>query len=471
MEQAPFRRPALWIAIGLYVALRLLPPPGALTEPAWAVAALLLLMAFLWVSEAIPIYATALLPFLLLPLAGVMGPAEVAAEYWSPTIFLLLGGAMVAVAIEKHGLHRRLALALVARAPARLHGLLLAIMAATAILSMLVSNTSTALVMMPVALGLLVALGPTLGVQQDRAAIVLVLGIAWAASIGGLGTLIGSPTNAIAADLLRRSLGLDIDFLTWALFGLPLVALAIPLSARLLTTLFAIPNLVLDRAAVGAAVHDGGPLSPDQRRLLPLLLLTIAAFILLPIIGPALGLPRIDDGMIAVAAALALLILPAASGGALLQWADTKMVPWDIMLLFGGGLALAAAMTESGLAAGLGTLLSGAADLPILLVAALVVAVIILVTEFASNVATAAGFIPVIAAVAAATGADPLLLAMPAAMAASWGFMMPAGTGPNAIAYATGRVTIPQMVKSGALLDLLGIPLIVGTCFAVAALL
>lgn len=472
------RRIGLVAGLLLFAAALLLPAPAGLSPQGWRCAAVALLMATWWFTEPVPISATALLPFVLFPVLGIASPADAAASYWSPIIMLVLGGALVALAIEKAGLHRRLALAIARRGAASARGLVAAFMAATAIVSMGVSNTATALIMMPVALALVAASRDALpDGAADAFATALVLGVAYAASIGGLGTLVGSPTNAIAAGLINRTLGTDIDFVTWAAFGLPVVALAIPAAAFLLNRLLHVPAAAIDRAAVLAAVGDVGSMSVFERRLLPMLGLLLAGWIILPLLKELLpaghGLRAVEDGMVAVAVGLLLFLLPRGdvADERMLDGRDMKAVPWDVLLLFGGGLALADGITGSGLAAWIGLMLQGLGALPLWLLVALVVGLIIIVTEFASNVAAASGFIPVIAGLVLATGADPQLLAIPAALAASWGFMMPAGTGPNAIAFATGRVTVPQMLRAGIAIDLLGVPLLVGIPFLVAAIL
>lgn len=463
----------LLIGTLLFAATRLIPPPGGLSAEAWGVASVGALMALFWLTEALPLAMTATLPFLLLPVMGVMGAGDVAELYWSPIIFLVFGGALLAIAIEEHGLHRRLAIAIARRAPPSPRGLLTSFIAATAIVSMFVSNTATTLIMMPVALGLLAAVGEGEGSRTGTGfAPALVLGVAYAASIGGLGTLVGSPTNAIAAGIAQRSLGLELDFLTWAAFGIPLVLIAIPLTALILIALFRVPRGQLDRAAVAEAMGHQGPLNTDQKRLIPIFALAVIGWVLLPLLQAPLGLPKIDDGIVAVGAALLLFIVPSAKGGTLLKWrSHGPRVPWDILLLFGGGLALAGAITDSGLAAWIGVQLQALKGLEPWMLALVVVLVVVIVTEFASNVAAASAFMPVVAAVAMETGTAPLPLVMAAAFAASWGFMMPAGTGPNAIAFATDRVSIRQMVSAGALIDLMGVPLMVGISLLVAALL
>lgn len=431
------------------------------------------LMALFWLTEALPLAMTATFPFLFLPLMGIMDAGDVAGLYWSPIIFLVFGGALIAIAVEEYGLHQRLAIAIARRAPPSPRGLLTSFIAATAIVSMFVSNTATTLIMMPVALGLLAAVGEGEGSATGKGfAPALVLGVAYAATIGGLGTLVGSPTNAIAAGIAQRSLGLELDFLTWAAFGVPLVLIAIPLTALILILLFRVPSGLLDRGLVSQALGHQGPLGTDQKRLIPIFLLAVAGWVLLPLLQEPLGLPRVDDGIIAVGTALLLFIVPSEKGGALLKWrTHAARVPWDILLLFGGGLALAGAITDSGLAGWIGVQLQALKGIELWALALIVVLVVVLVTEFASNVAAASAFMPVVAAVAMETGAAPLPLVMAAAFAASWGFMMPAGTGPNAIAFATDRVSIRQMVGAGAFIDLMGVPLIVGISLMAAAAL
>lgn len=450
------------------VLLLLLPavlgPPEGLSREGAVALALLAVMALWWFTEALPVTATALLPFLVLPAAGVGKPAEVAASFMSPVIFLVLGGALLALAIEKSGLHRRIAVAVVSRAGASPRRLVLAFMAATAFLSMWISNTASALIMMPIAVSVLAAVLPApeaRGADQRRFAIALVLGVAYSASIGGLGTLIGSPTNAIAAGILDRSLGVKLGFAQWLAIGLPLVAMTIPAGWWLLTRVacrFELPDF--ERATVIEAFSSQRGWSPAERRLLPLLLAAVAAWVLLPLLKiPALS--GVEDASIAILAALALFVIPAgrplAPGTTLLEWRDTARAPWDVLFLFGGGLALADAITRTGLGTWLGDVIGELGTLPLPVFVLLVTLTVIAVTEFASNVAAAASFIPVVAGVTLALGLDPLVLTLPAALAASWGFMMPAGTPPNAIAYATGTVTVAQMIRAGLWFNLLGL--------------
>jgi solute carrier family 13 (sodium-dependent dicarboxylate transporter), member 2/3/5 len=436
---------------------------------AWNVAALTILMATWWMTQALPLTVTALLPFLALPLMNVMTAQDVAREYYSPILFLILGGAFLALAIERTGMHRRVALAILARSGNSVTGLMIAFMGSTALLSMIMSNTSIALIMIPIAVAVLAAGGTKEG-ETDGLPGALVMGVAFAASIGGLGTLVGSPTNAIAAGLVDKQLGIEIDFVTWSLYGLPIVFFGIPLCAFILMRVQQVTTGSFDVEAARAAIGRPQPMSIAEQRLVPVILLVISAWVGQPLIEPLLPKGAITDGSIAIAGSLLLFLIPDGTGRALLVWKEADRAPWGVIMMFGGGLALAAGITESGLAAWLGEALKPLAGVNPLVIAIVLTALVILITEFASNVATASGVMPVVAGLVAATGADPWLMAMAASMAASWGFMMPSGTGPNAIAWASGHIALPKMIRAGFLLDFAGIPLIVGTIWFVGQL-
>jgi sodium-dependent dicarboxylate transporter 2/3/5 len=460
----------LWGGLAAFVAMLLLPPPAGMPLAAWQTSAIVVLMASWWMTQALPLTATALVPFLAFPMFGIMGANDTAAAYYSPILFLVLGGAIIALAIERTGLHRRLALAIVTRGGSSPGAMLFAFMAATAILSLIVSNTATTLIMMPIAVAVLIAARVEANHTEGFAG-ALVMGIAFAASIGGLGTLVGSPTNAIAAGIIERSTGLRIDFLTWAIYGLPLVAIAIPLCWLILMKVQRVQPTDFDPAAALAGIGEASPWSSAEKRLVPLIAVVVAAWVALPFVTPFLPKDSLTDGTIAVAGALLLFILPDGSGRPILTWDEANRAPWGVIMMFGGGLALAAGIGESGLADWLGVALQPLRAVHPLVVAVVLVAIVIVITEFASNVAAASGIIPVVAGMIAATGIDPILLALPAAWAASWGFMLPSGTGPNAIAWATGHIALPRMLRAGLLLDLAGVPLLVGMVWIVAALI
>ncbi|MCE2841739.1 MAG: DASS family sodium-coupled anion symporter [Novosphingobium sp.] len=464
------RRIAFWLGpIGFLLTL-LTAAPAGMPDLAWPTAGLVWWMATWWMSEALPLYATAFLPFVVLPLLGVADATKTAAAYYSPIMFLFLGGAFLALAIERTGLHRRLALAILSRAGGSNWQLLLAVMAATALLSMFISNTSTALIMMPMAVAML-ASGGVKAEETAGIAGALPMGIAFAASIGGLGTMVGSPTNAISAGLLEKPLGIELSFAQWSLYGLPVVLLAVPLAALIIAKVQRIDADTFDPAAARNAIRQADAWSVAEKRLLPVFILTVLAWLTQYWTEPLFPKGGLTDGTIAVIAGLLLFVLPDGTGRPMLTWPEANRAPWDVVLMFGGGLALAMGMSASGLADWMGQMLLPLKSVPLPIVALVLVAFVVVVTEFASNVAAASGIMPVVGALVVALGADPILLALPAALAASWGFMLPSGTGPNAIAWATGHIALPRVLLAGLLLDVAGVFLLVGVIWGVAALI
>lgn len=469
------RQIGLFLGPAVFALTAIVAPPLGMGAGAWLVAGLVVWMAAWWMTEAVPLSATALLPFVVLPLSGVMTARDTASAYYAPILFLLLGGAFIALAIERTGLHRRLSLAIlkVVGAGGGQVRLLLAFMISAALLSMLISNTSTALIMMPMALAVLAGggLGEDGPVSTEGLSGALPMGIAFAASIGGLGTIVGSPTNGIGVQLLRDMIGLEISFATWMLYGVPIVICGVPLAAVILARVQRLADHPFDIAAARAAIDDHAPWSSAEKRLVPIIALAFVGWMTLRWVTPYLPEDSWTDGTVAVIAALALFMLPDGTGRRLLEWHEADKAPWGVILMFGGGLALAAGMQASGLALWLGEALLPLDALPLIVMTLAIVAMVVLVTEFASNVATASAIIPVVASLAAALGLgeDALLVALPAAMAASWGFILPAGTGPNAIAWSTGRLTIPRLMKAGVVLDVCGIFLVVGLIWGMAA--
>ena len=472
------------------------PAPAGMPTEAWLVAGLVVWMASWWMTEAVPLTATALLPFVVLPFSGVSTAKEVASTYYSPILFLLLGGAFVALAIERTGLHKRLSLAILSfvGSGGGQTRLLLAFMISAAVLSMLISNTSTSLIMMPMALAVLAggamsssseAVGQQKRVEgpggaeasdseptsKEGLSGALPMGIAFAASIGGLGTLVGSPTNAIAVGLLDSMIGMEISFIEWSLYGLPIVIVGIPLAAFIISKVQRVADYPFDVPAARDAIATSTRWTSAEKRLVPIVALTFLAWMTVPWAKEFLPEGSWTNGTIAILASFALFLIPDGTGRPMLIWKEADRAPWGVIMMFGGGLALAAGMQASGLADWLGQALLPLESLPLIVVAISLVAMVVLITEFASNVATATGIIPVVAALIVALGADPMLLAMPAALAASWGFMLPAGTGPNAIAWATGRIKIERMVGAGLILDVIGVFVIVGMVWAIAAVL
>jgi len=458
------QRVGLWLGLGLFLAMLWLPGPAGFEVPAWRTAALAALMAIWWATEALPIPATAMLPLAAGPLLGIVPVEQAGRGYGSSTIFLILGGCLLALALERWQLHRRIAFLIVTRAGASARGLVLGVMAATAFLSMWVSNTSTTLMMLPVAVSIAAIVAPEQGASDGARrnfSTVIVLGIAYAATIGGVATLIGTPTNALAVAFMEQTYGVRPSFAEWLIFGLPCTLLLLPLTWWVMvrwTHPFDLPDISGARDLVRAELRTLGPMSVPEKRVAAVGLAAAVAWITSPWLKAVPGLGDLSDMGIAMLAGLALFVLPAGGGhgGTLLVGEDFRRVPWDTLFLFGGGLALAALIQGSGLSGHIGELLVGIAGWPPLAVTAVVVLVILFWTELTSNVATAATFMPVLAAMATATGQPVIELLAPAAVAASCAFMLPVGTAPNAIVYGSGRVRIRDMMRAGFVVDILG---------------
>ncbi len=466
----------------LFVVMVLMPAPEGMGTAGWHTAAVGILMAVWWVTEAIPIPATALLPLVLFPILDVRPIADAAAPYANPIIFLFMGGFMIAQAMQRWHLHRRIALTVVYALGTRPARLVLGFMVATAFLSMWVSNTATAVMMMPIGLSVIGLVAPN--PENDDGAVTagqpdlpgrlnfgtaLMLGIAYAASIGGLGTLIGTPPNALLAGFLQTSYGFEVGFAQWMLVGFPLAALSLPL-VWLYLTRAAFPIRIAEipggRAMIRRELDELGAVGPGEWRVGVVFALTALAWMLRPLLDNVV--PGLSDAGIAMAAALVLFLLPVDRQGTFtLDWETARRLPWGVLILFGGGLSLAAAVTHTGLAEWIGSALSGLGAWPTVLLVAGVTTVIVFLTELTSNTATAAAFLPILGPLAIALGENPLLLAVPAALGASCAFMMPVATPPNAIVYGSGYITIPQMARAGAVLNVLFILLITGLAYTV----
>lgn len=448
-----------------------MPPPGGLEPAAWRVAAVTLLMAILWMTEAVPLAATALLPLALFPILGVASIGEVAAPYANPLIFLFLGGFLIALSIERWNLHRRIALTVIYRVGAREDFQIGGVMLATAAISMWVSNTATTIMMLPVALSIVPrdASGEVDPARREFAS-ALLLSVAYGASIGGVATLVGTPPNALFAGFMLETYGVEIGFGQWMLIGVPVSLIMLAISWLLLTRgRYAIRREELSgaRAAIRDALHRMGPPSSAEKRIAVVFAVTAALWMFRPLLTQQFPALQLSDTSIAIAGALSLFVIPSGlkKGEFLLSWDYAERLPWGVLLLFGGGLTLAAAISGSGLADWMGTELSGLGTWPLVLLVAIVTVLVMLFSELASNTATAATFLPVAAALAVSVGQDPLRLAVPAVLAASFGFMLPVATPPNAIVFGSGYVTVPEMLRAGIWLDIAGAVVIVATVY------
>lgn len=448
----------------LLLSTLMLPPPAGLGQAGWYTLGLAAMMAVWWATEALPLPATALLPILMLPLLGIAPLERATSHYASPVIFLFLGGFALGLAVERCGLHRRVALRTllaVGNGPRRQIG---GLMLATTLIGMWVSNTATAIMMLPIGLSVieLVTHGADRA-ERERFAAAVLLAIAYSASISGMTTLIGTPPNALLAAYLRENHAIEIGFGQWMLVGVPVAMAMLAFTWWWLTRQgFAIPGANSD-AMLRQDLAQLGPPSRRERRVAVVFLLTASAWLARPLLAQVL--PALSDTGIAIAAALALFLLPAGDGGRLLDWPATVKLPWGVLLLFGGGLSLAGAMHDSGLAEWLALGFRAFGVLPALLMIALVVAIINLLTELVSNTAIAATFLPLVAAVALAAGMPVELLTIPATIAASCAFMMPVATPPNAIVFGSGQLRIGQMIRAGAMLSLFSVFAVTLLCF------
>lgn len=447
----------------LFVLMLVLPPPAGMSQGAWRVAAGVLMAAW-WVTEAIPIPATALLPLLLFPLLGVAPVTEAAAPYANPVIFLFMGGFIIAMALEVCGLHRRMALAIIRAVGTQPVRLIAGFMVATALLSMWVSNTATVVMMLPMALSVIQMMerqaSPDSALDPNFAT-ALLLGLAYGASIGGLGILIGTPPNALLVRFMNETYGVQIGFGEWMLVGVPLVLVLLPACWLLLTrVLFPLRGSQISggEAAIQEEIRTLGPLSRAEVIVGTITALTAGAWIFQPLI--AKSFTGVSDAVIAIAGALLLFLVPVnwRRGEFPLRWEQAERLPWAVLILFGGGLSLANAVQETGLAEWIGQAFSGVSAWSVVLVVIIVTTVVVFLTELTSNTATAAAFLPVVAA-------HPLLLTVPTAIAASCAFMMPVATPPNAIVYGSGRITNPQMARAGLTLNVISVVVITAAVF------
>jgi sodium-dependent dicarboxylate transporter 2/3/5 len=443
-------------------------PPANMSEQAWATAGIGMLMVVWWATQVLPVPVTSLLPIVLFPLIGISSVREAAAPYANPVIFLLLGGFIIATALQRWQLHRRLALLILRLAGSHPHSIVGGFMSASAFLSMWISNTATTIMMLPIAISLAqVMLRGQSKEITDKFTICLLLGIAYAASIGGLGTLIGTPPNAMMAAFMTEVYGINIGFAKWMTFGIPIMCLLLPLAWLLLTRLiftFDLPHNISTVKTVDSELESMGPISTPEKRTAIVFFLIALAWVIRPALQKLPGLAELSDTTIAIAGAISLFLIPSGDklkrNTQLLDWATAMSIPWGVLLLFGGGLSLAAMISSSGLAIWLGGVLSILTNLHIFILILLIITLVVFLTELTSNTATTATLLPVVGGIATAAYIEPMLLIAPMTLAASCAFMLPVATAPNAIVFSSGRVSIPQMVKAGFCLNLLVITLI-----------
>ncbi|NLA32012.1 MAG: SLC13/DASS family transporter [Methanomicrobiales archaeon] len=469
-------------ALIIFLAILAIPiDPTILAPEAKSVAAVTILMILLWVTGGIPLEATALLPLVLFPALGILSPGEVAASYGDQVIFLFLGGFIIAMAMQRWNLHRRIALHIIHIAGTSPRRLILGFMIATAFLSMWISNTATAMMMIPIAIAIILTIIPrtnkeleNLSTEEQALARCLIISIPYAASIGGIATIIGTPPNGIFLAQLKTIFpgAPAIDFFTWMKFGVPFAAVFLFL-AWLWLTYVPYRRMLKSLPQAGDIIHDEleklGPISVGERWTLVVFVTTAFAWIFATtkVIGsvtvPGLDIifPGIQDSTIAIFGAFLLFILPVdwKRGIFTMDWEWAVKIPWGILILFGGGIALSGGFIQSGLAASIVSSLTVIHGLPIILLIFVVALAVSLATEVASNTAMAAVLMPIMAVTAVSMGLNPVILMITVAVCASMAFMLPVATPPNAVAYGSGYITAEDLLRSGWALDIIGVML------------
>ena len=449
----------LFLGAAFLLVTLLVPAPETMGPKAWAALGMMLMMATWWSTEAIPIPATSLLPIVLIPALGLGSISQATSPYANPIIFLFLGGFTLGLAMQKWNLHRRIALLTLRAMGDKPKRQIAGFMLATAFLSMWMSNTATAIMMLPIGLSVIGMMDDSNPDGVRRYATALLLAIAYSASVGGIATLIGTPPNALLAAYLSENQGISVGFAQWMLLGVPVTVVMLALAWWWLTRRdFGLGSTAGGGEAIREELDALGPLGKGEKLVALVFLITAAAWIFRPLLSENL-MPWLSDTGIAIAAAIAMFLIPVntRSREFVLDWESAKGIPWGVLLLFGGGLAMAGVISSSGLAEWIAQSLGVAGALPTLVMIVLVAGIIIFLTEVTSNTATAAAFLPLLGALALSQGVSPLLLTVPAAIAASCAFMMPVATPPNAIVFSSGHMQISDMIRAGFALNLMGI--------------
>lgn len=422
-----------------------------------------------WITEAVPIAVTALMPLVLFPMTGSVDIETVSGAYGSKFVFLFLGGFLIALAMEKWQLHRRIALQIVARVGDRPNRIVLGFMLASALLSMWISNTATALMMLPIAMSVIHLFRDRFDDARDRRrfALNMLLGLAYAANCGGIATLIGSPPNVAMAGILSETFNTEISFGSWMVIGLPFSMLLLG-AVYFSLTRWLHPMRSIDRPSAGGEnqiIQDEltklGQPSVEERRVLLVFLTTAGLWIFKDLINQLQPWVDLNDSSIGMLGGLLLFVTPASSGKPLLEWDDTQRLPWGILLLFGGGMALANALKACGVMDSIAGVFAGSPDAGLFFISVSLIVAALFLTEVISNLALVLVFVPVVGAIAQGMGIHPLHFALPVTLAASCAFMLPMATPPNAIVFAGGHIKIAEMMRAGLLLNAVSIVLLV----------
>ncbi|MEQ8302283.1 MAG: DASS family sodium-coupled anion symporter [Cyclobacteriaceae bacterium] len=422
-----------------------------------------------WVTEAAPIPVTALLPMVMFPLFSVATAKAAAAPYGDSIIFLFMGGFMIALGLEKHNLHQRIALNLIRLTGTSGNGIILGFMLSTALISMWISNTATAVMMLPIATSVTSLLGREISqtdkLKFDRFATGLMLSIAYAASIGGIATIIGTPPNVVTVGFIKRFYDQDVSFATWMVIGIPLMLSILAACYFTITRILypsGLKSIEGSSELIASKLRELGAISKEEKRVLVIFALTCFFWIFRQNLNALIGTNLLDDTTIAMSGGILMFITPIdiKQSKFILDWPDMKNLPWGILLLFGGGLSLAQGMADAGLVQLIGDEIAGMGNLSTGTLVVTLSGLSMILTELMSNVALTTIFIPVVLGIADGLSINPILLAMPVSFAASCAFMMPISTPPNAILFASGYITVKQMMRAGILVNIFSIILI-----------
>ena len=461
----------------VYLLIKLFYNPNELSEEGLAILASTLWVAIWWVTEAVPIYVTALIPIILFPLSGGLELKQTTSAYGHKFVFLFVGGFILAIAIEKWRLHKRIALNIINIVGTKKSNIILGFMIATAFLSMWISNTATAVMIMPVGLAIISQLKDNPNTLENENTIfgkTLMLAIAYSASIGGMATLIGTPPNLVLAGVIKTSYDIEINFLQWMSFGLPISLLLLFICWKYLTSIaykFKDENFKSGLEEINDQIKNLGKFSYEEKSVLIVFIATALAWITQSFIIKKY-IPEIDDTIIAIIAAVVLFILPDKSGdNKLLSWSDAVKLPWGILLLFGGGMALAKGFDSSGLAVWIGNQMNFFSDIPLIILLLVLIAMVNFLTEITSNLATTAMLLPVLVALANTIDINAYYLLVGATVAASCAFMLPVATPPNAVVFGSKILNIDDMIKKGFWMNIISILILTAAVYWILPLI
>lgn len=454
---------SLILGPAVFLLMQSLDALAGMSESAYAILSATLWIAIWWVSEAVPIAVTALLPIVLFPLTGALDIATTTASYGHKYIFLYIGGFILAIAIEKWGLHKRIALHIIKLIGTNITMIILGFMIATAFLSMWISNTATSVMMLPIGMSIVSQLKDNPATAENEGLVfgkALMLAIAYSASIGGVATLIGTPPNLVFAGYMSEVYDVEINFWQWFQFGIPISLILLSISWFYLTRVsfkFKEKKFPGGKTEIDALLANLGPMKREEKIVLSVFVLTAFSWITRSFLLEAI-LPGIDDTIIAISAGIILFTIPAKEKGKqIINWKEAVKMPWGIILLFGGGMALASGFEITGLAVWFGTQMTLLQALPLLLLVLIIVLSVNFITELTSNLATTAMLLPILAPIALNLNLNPYMLLVATTVAASCAFMLPVATPPNAVVFGSGYLRIPDMVKTGIWMNLISI--------------